>query len=215
MLGPTEFIDVWRRASTIAGFSTDRAESMLLYCASMVARGPVVEVGSFVGRSTCFLALGVLARDDPSKVYAVDPYAGGTGDPGSQPADALDVLPFFELNLSRAGVMEVVTPLRGDAAQVAMTWEGAHIGLLFIGGLHTLDGVIADFSAFEPHLAPDAILVFDDYSPPEFPGVRHAVDLIAQRRQQHVFRVNRYAVLGTPGYSITSAAARESRRKRG
>ncbi|MGK2881698.1 MAG: class I SAM-dependent methyltransferase [Mycobacterium sp.] len=207
LAGPREFNDVWHRISTVPGYSTDRAESMMLYAAGKLSTGPVVEVGSFLGRSTCFLAAG--AEIAGQHVWAVDPWEGGTGDPGSQNArNQVDVQPMFESNLRRTDLQQVVTGLRGSAAQVAPKWTNGEISVLFIDGLHDYNGVMNDYVSFAPHLAADCRLIFDDYAPAEFPGVREAVDEIAEMRGATVHVANRFALLDTSGFALVRSAGR-------
>jgi len=58
------------------------------------------------------------------------------------------------------------------------------IELLYIDGDHDRKAVIEDFSAWQTVLSPTALVVFDDFTHPEYPGVREAVrDLGLEGRQ--------------------------------
>lgn len=61
--------------------------------------------------------------------------------------------------------------------QAAATYDGPPIGLLYIDSEHKEHAVLADFHAWQPHLAPEAIIAFDDYEPGRIgAGVIAAVD---------------------------------------
>ncbi|MFD9477517.1 MULTISPECIES: class I SAM-dependent methyltransferase [Streptomyces] len=200
LTGPGEFNKVWHHVSSVGGFSTDRAESALLYALakSGPGNGVIVEVGSFLGRATCFLAAGSQVTNREN-VIAVDPFLGGTGDPGSQNEEgSISTVPFFRHNVNRLGFGDRVIAEQGTATEAGKNWSHGPIRLLFIDGLHTYEGVHADLTAFMPYLAEDAVVVFDDYFPPEFPGVRRAVDEFLEDNviRGPLRRVNRFVVSG-------------------
>src|SRR6218665_2768997 len=68
------FVDAWTRAESIGG-DTTRAELRLLSPPALVAPGSglVVEIGSYLGRSTVVLAAAV-AVSGRGRVVAVDPH---------------------------------------------------------------------------------------------------------------------------------------------
>ena len=74
------FADALALTEGIEGWLTDAQARTLWDAAIRIgARGAVVEIGSFRGRSTIVLALAVGAR---GRVVAIDPHGGG--DPGPQ-----------------------------------------------------------------------------------------------------------------------------------
>ena len=50
------------------------------------------------------------------------------------------------------------------------------IELLYVDSSHTREGTLREWQVWAPALAPGAVVVFDDYDHPEFPGVRQAVE---------------------------------------
>jgi predicted O-methyltransferase YrrM len=206
LAGPPEFVEVWNAFSSVAGFTTDPAESLTLYaCASACApRGTVVEIGSYLGRSTAFLAAGV-RKAGTGRVVSIDPHRGGTGDPGSEDeTGGVDTLPLFRHNLRRVGLAEHVVPRLGTTARVAGDWTDGPVSMLFVDGLHTYDAVVEDVTSMRPHLMPDAVVVVDDVHSyelaftPEFPEVGRALrDLVRQGLLPRTrVRVNRFEVFG-------------------
>jgi predicted O-methyltransferase YrrM len=49
------------------------------------------------------------------------------------------------------------------------------VDLLYIDSSHQREQTVAEVLAWRPVLAPGAVIVFDDYAHPDFPGVRQAV----------------------------------------
>jgi predicted O-methyltransferase YrrM len=156
----------------------DRPVARLLYGLARYGpgRGEVVEVGSYLGRSTVILARGLQARGE-GWLLAVDPHRGQLR--RDQPPDgpAAGTWGLFVANLAAAGVEEVVRPVRATSAQAAAEWQGP-VRLLFVDGLHDLDSVVDDVTRWRPHLTPEAAVVFDDV---QFDGVRRGIS--AARRQ--------------------------------
>lgn len=68
----------------------------------------------------------------------------------------------------------MVTLHRATSVSVAGAWASGDVGLLHIDGNHRYKAVLADIDAWTPHLAPSAVLVFDDYHR-EVTGVADAV----------------------------------------
>jgi predicted O-methyltransferase YrrM len=50
------------------------------------------------------------------------------------------------------------------------------IDLLYINRSHEREGTIREVEAWRPALAPGALIVFDEFDHPDYPGVREAVD---------------------------------------
>jgi predicted O-methyltransferase YrrM len=52
------------------------------------------------------------------------------------------------------------------------------VELLFIDSSHECDPTLAQIAIWRPALAPGALVVFDDYGHPDYPGVAEAVDAL-------------------------------------
>jgi len=55
------------------------------------------------------------------------------------------------------------------------TLEGQSIDLLYVDSAHGRRDTVEELHAWQPSLAPGALVVLDDFTHPEFPGVREAV----------------------------------------
>ena len=140
--------------------SEDEAETLMRLAAEVPAEACIVEVGSYRGRSTTALALGA----DGAPVYAIEPHESFSGLYGGEfgPADRRA----FFANLLRAGVVERVR-LVNLSSEVASEGWTRPIGLLWIDGDHSVEGVRRDFEAWAPYLRPGGLVAFHDALDPE------------------------------------------------
>ena len=69
--------------------------------------------------------------------------------------------------------------------------EDRIVDLLYIDSSHTREDTIREVEAWRPALGPRAVIVFDDYDHPDYPGVREAVAELALdgERRAHLFVV--------------------------
>lgn len=146
---------------------------------SGVSRHPIVEIGSWCGRSTVWL--GAAARQLGTVVFAVDHHRGSEEnqsgwewhDPSLvDPATGrIDTLPFFRLTIASAGLEDVVIAVVGESPVVAAQWT-TPVGFLFIDGGHGIEPARADFAGWTPHVAPGGLLAIHDVFPDPTDGGR-------------------------------------------
>jgi predicted O-methyltransferase YrrM len=159
--------DVRRLAASIEGWLSD-AQGCALFraAAATTGRGHIVEIGSWKGRSTAWLAAG--ARIAGAKVYAVDPHVGSREDP------AAATLEEFLANLARVGLIEHVEPLVTTSRDAARVIDGP-IELLFIDGDHSYEAVRDDAALWLPKLVEGGTVVFHDVGAAGYDGPRRVV----------------------------------------
>ena len=156
--------------------SRDVGELLYSFAALVPEDQAIVELGSYRGKSTCYLATGATIGNGAS-VYAVDAWSEEVS---AWRAAVLSTLPSpayadFAAQLDKAGVSEGVQVIRSLTTLAAELYDGPQVGLLYIDGDHSRQAVHADFRAWRPHLAPDAVIVFDDFGVTKNPGVSLAV----------------------------------------
>jgi predicted O-methyltransferase YrrM len=149
-------------------------EGLALYqtAAAYAATGPVLEVGTYCGKSTIYLASA--ASQAGQAVITVDHHHGSEeNQPGWEYHDAalvdphtgrLDTLPRFRATLAGAGLDEAVIAIVGRSADVAGLW-GAPLGMLFIDGGHTDAAARADYQSWAPWVAQGGALAIHDVFP--------------------------------------------------
>jgi predicted O-methyltransferase YrrM len=143
-------------------------------------RLPLLEIGSYCGRSTLLLA--DAARRAGTVVVTVDHHRGSEeqqpgeeyhdpdladpGDPGR-----MDTLPRFRRTVAEAGLEEQVIAVVGRSP-VAAAALGGRFGLVFIDGGHTDAAATADYEGWAPRLAEGGLLVIHDVFPDPADGGR-------------------------------------------
>jgi MoaA/NifB/PqqE/SkfB family radical SAM enzyme/predicted O-methyltransferase YrrM/glycosyltransferase involved in cell wall biosynthesis len=137
---------------------------LLLELASQVPRGGViVEVGSYLGGSTGFLAEGAKGRD--VRIFCVDTWLNDAMTEGSRDT-------FCEFLENTRSYSEMITPLRGRSVDVGRGFQH-QVDLLFIDADHSYEACREDLSVWLKHMKAGGILVLHDYGWAE--GVRRAV----------------------------------------
>jgi MMP 1-O-methyltransferase len=162
-----------RAAEAARGFMPGQ-EGLALYdtAAAYAKRGPVVEIGTYCGKSTIYLAAG--AREAGQLVVTVDHHHGSEeNQPGWEYHDTelvdpatgrLDTLPHFRSTLAAAGLEEHVIAIVGRSADVAGLWR-TPLGMLFIDGGHTDAAAQADYEGWAPWVAEAGALAIHDVFP--------------------------------------------------
>lgn len=161
---------------TIPGMISPGA-GQLLYsmCYMQELEGDVVEIGSWQGRSSSFLARAVKSSGN-GKFYAIDHFAGNKGKESSYALENVASLKDgFTKNMESLGLMNSVNLLDMPNTEAEEKLRNSKIRFLFIDGDHTEEGVRKDVELFFPHLQKGAIVVFDDFSA-GFSGVVKVVD---------------------------------------
>jgi len=131
------------------------SDKLLLY---KLARGlkrdsVIVEVGSYLGASSTFLA--IAAEEEDSIVYCVDTWSND-----AMSESKCDTYSSFVLNTDKfAGTIH---PLRGRSIEIAEQFSKP-IDLLFIDGDHSYSGCSSDVKAWLPKLKDGGVVVFHDF----------------------------------------------------
>lgn len=130
---------------------------------------PLLEVGTYCGRSTILLA--AVAQEGKTLAVTVDHHRGSEEQqPGWEYHDQdlvdpavglMDTLPTFRRALHAAGLEDHVLALVGRSPQAAAVW-GKPLALVFIDGGHTDEHATNDYEGWAPHVAPDGLLVIHD-----------------------------------------------------
>lgn len=155
-------------------------EGIALYQAALLASGgPLLEVGSYCGKSAIYL--GAAARQLDSVVFAVDHHRGSEEnqagwewhEPDLVDTDIglMDTLPTFRRTIHDAGLEDIVIAVVADSATVGRHWC-TPLGFLFIDGGHGDDPAHRDYETWVPHVAVGGILAIHDVFPDPADGGR-------------------------------------------
>ncbi len=126
----------------------------------------VVELGSWKGRSTVWLASAIRERGE-GRVFAVDTWPGASYDSIYQPLlrgyKGSQLFDEFQQNVRTAGLQQFVEPIRRTTIDAARSWpKERQIGLILMDADHSYEAVKQDFDDWIPFLAEGGYVVFDD-----------------------------------------------------
>jgi predicted O-methyltransferase YrrM len=152
----------------------DEAEGTRLYeLARDHARiGPILEVGSYCGKSSVYLGSG--ARAGGGVLVCVDHHRGNEeqqrgeayhdADLYDADAGAMDSLPHLRRTLRAADLEQTTVVVVARSTTAARLWT-MPLGLCFIDGGHSFEAAIADYEAWSDKVAPGGILAIHDLFP--------------------------------------------------
>ncbi len=124
------------------------------FAKNCTGKGIIVEIGSWKGRSTIWLAKGSKSGNKV-QVVAIDPHTG------SPEHGKVNTFKEFKSNISSARVNDVVTPVVKTSEDAIKGFKGK-VELLFIDGNHDYEFVKKDFELWSPKLIEGGIIAFHD-----------------------------------------------------
>lgn len=197
-LGP--LAQKYLEVSSLPGYFTyDDASAFTLILSSQSAsgvQGDVLEIGSYHGRSTVFMASCVQPGE---RLIVCDTFEESTEFEYQEPPSPKAL----RRNLARwsgelADEQVDIREGRSDALDLA----GVQLRFAHVDGGHTHDVALGDLRLVARHLVPGGAVAVDDYQHPEWPEVTTAVDaFLAEAPEFRVLAdVNRWAESGRKLY---------------
>ncbi len=156
--------------NTVKGF-LDPAEGAALFnaAASVSALGPVLEVGSYCGKSTVYI--GAACKENNNILYALDHHRGSEehqlgeeyhdGELYDAEAGLMDSFREFRANMRRADLEDTVVPVVSPSLVAARQWH-TPLGMVFIDGGHSLEAAMNDYRSWAAHVVPGGLLAIHD-----------------------------------------------------
>lgn len=168
--------ELWNKVKDIEGFLGD-SEAYFLYTKAFECKkkATIVEIGSYCGKSTVCLALGLKdSSNNEAKVYAIDPF-GGSSEHGD-----ISTFETFKKNIHEAGVEELIVPFKGSSTDANRKWDiTKNIDLLWIDGGHEYEYAHEDITLWLKLVLVDGCIALHDtggrFMYDGFLGVRRAV----------------------------------------
>ena len=140
--------------------------------------GPCLEIGSYCGKSTIYLAAACKKND--SILFSIDHHRGSEEQqPGEEYFDPalfdplsgrVDTLREFRKTIERAGIEDTVVPMVCRSETAARRWA-TPLSLVFIDGGHSFEAAHVDYNAWARHILPGGyLLIHDIFSDPNQGG---------------------------------------------
>ncbi len=156
--------------------------------------GPLLEVGSYCGKSTVYL--GAAARELGSVLFALDHHRGSEeNQAGWEHHDTslvddevgkMDTLPRFRRTVHDAGLEGAVVALVGDSPTVGRFWT-MPLAFLFIDGGHGSEPAHRDYETWVPHVAVGGLLAIHDVFPDPSEGGRPPFEIYCRALESRSF----------------------------
>jgi predicted O-methyltransferase YrrM len=171
-------------------------EGLALYeaAASLTVEGPLLEIGSYCGKSSIYL--GAAASERGTVLFALDHHRGSEeNQPGWEwhepdlvdPAvGLLDTLPSFRRTLRDAGLEGSVVAVVGDSPTVGRWWT-IPLAMLFIDGGHGSDPAHRDYELWTPHVTEGGLLAIHDVFPDPADGGRPPYEIYCRALDSGLF----------------------------
>jgi predicted O-methyltransferase YrrM len=151
----------------IPTWTKKRELETLYYMASILPRGAfALEIGSYLGASTCYLASG-LSRIG-GHLFCVDTWKNETMLEGGRDT-------FAEFLKNTQSLREHITPIRTRSSELKVEDIQLPLHLVFIDGDHNYSGVKSDFERVAPWVAKDGIIAFHDSNVRHYEGVSRVI----------------------------------------
>ncbi len=176
------------RTHSVDGMTWEEETELLFYLAALsTTKGDIIEVGSWLGKSTIYLALGCQVSGQ-GVVHAVDTFGGNPGKEEMYTAPLKNgetIYQRFQKNIQLAGIADYVKayPMTSRQARKKIKTLAR---LVFIDACHDYEAVKDDIQLWADSVSSHGYLVFHDYSS-EFPQTVAAIkeELQSRRKQFH------------------------------
>lgn len=172
-------MDLPLNIASIKGFLADD-EAAALYDAALAQanRGPVLEIGSYCGKST--VVLGSACQRQGSILYAVDHHRGSEEhqkgeffhDPElyDESEAQFDSFGEFRRNIAAANLHDTVVPIVASSEVASRHWQ-TPLAMVFIDGGHSLEAALSDYRCWAGHILRSGVLAIHDlFDEPENGG---------------------------------------------
>lgn len=127
-----------------------------------------VEVGSWMGRSTCYMGEKIKNSSKNIKFYAVDTWAGSEEPQHKETIEKLKsqnltLFDIFKYHLKSCDVSDYVIPMQTTSLEAANQFEDNSLDFVHIDASHDYENVLADICAWYPKVKPGGFITGDDY----------------------------------------------------
>lgn len=133
-----------------------------------------VEIGSYLGKSTAFMAVEIANSGKNIKFDTIDTWEGSKEHGNIDYVYNKLLYNNFFKNIS--SLSEYIKPIMGYSFDVVNNYEDSSLDFIFIDAAHDYDSVKKDIEDWYPKLKDDGIIAGHDYNERDWPGVVMAVN---------------------------------------
>ena len=163
----------------IKGFMPDHEGKALMSWATSFSRiGPLLEIGSFCGKSSIYL--GLACKKENQVVFTIDHHKGSEEHQLNEEyfdseiydynLNAVNTFPLFIKNIRIFNLEDTVIPIVSSSTAAAKGWN-KNLGMVFIDGSHSLESATLDYEGWQSYIKKGGALVIHDiFEDPELGG---------------------------------------------
>ena len=159
-------ISLYKQPMSFPGSVSPNTGLLLRSLVMNIAPKTVIEVGSFIGASSIWVASAMAEYDRRNKLYCLDLFPPTHGNNDFAPGVIFkDPLGFIEKNMKKCGFEDFVEMYRGDSKVLIHEIAkkiGSPVDFAIIDGDHTIEGCLADFMAIEKHVVTGGYILLHD-----------------------------------------------------
>jgi predicted O-methyltransferase YrrM len=167
----------------------DEAEGLRLYALARqyAALGPIVEIGSYCGKSSVYLGAGAKAAG--GSLICVDHHRGSEEhQPGEQhhdpelydaAAQRMDTLHALRRTLRMAGLEDTASLWVSASSTASRLWS-TPLGMVFIDGGHSFETARSDYAGWHDKLSRGGVLAIHDLFPNPDEGGQAPIEIYRQ-----------------------------------
>ena len=182
--------------NSVKGF-LEHNEGICLYnhALSSSKKGPILEIGSYCGKSTIYLA--TAAKEYNCSVYSVDHHTGSEENQVGweyhdielfdEETGKINSFPEFMRNLRKANLLDTVIPIVSDSSLVSRDWK-IPLSMVFIDGGHTMEAAFNDFNNWKDKIIKGGILAIHDVFPNPDDGGRPPFEIYRKALSENNFK---------------------------
>jgi len=178
------FAPAWKVANQVPGWFTEINAVAHFTVIAELEPHVIVEIGSYLGKSTVFYAKCLEVLRIEGSVTAIDPHTGDRQHLENLGVQKLTSFEMFEQHLATTNVTQLVRPIVAPSHEAAGSWSQP-IDFLFIDGWHSYEAVLEDGHDWIPHLTERGVVVFDDAT--RYLDVRRAIDDLVADGTCHLY----------------------------
>ena len=158
-----------KKIEKIKGFMpANEGKALLKWAEKFSNFGPILEIGTYCGKSSLYLALGAQKTDQ--YVFTIDHHLGSEEHQLNEEyfdneiydfsKKRVNTFPLLIKNINKLNVKNIV-PIVSESKKSSFNWK-TNLGMLFVDGGHSFESANNDYECWESKIAEDGCLAIHD-----------------------------------------------------
>ncbi len=166
-------IDIYKHPMSFPGSVSPQAGELLRALIVNIAPRNVLEIGSYIGVSTIWIASAMSEYERRNKLCCIDLFQPHTDNPWCPGVELREPLNYIKNNINKCGFQNFIELYQGDSKDIIPKIAkqiDSPIDFVVIDGDHSFMGCSSDFDLVEPFVSLGGYMLFHDTFP-EYCGV--------------------------------------------